>query len=418
MMTILFDEHASHSRDIEATVRDFLALAKTLEQAVDAPIVVFQDGKSSAYYVKCSLKADDAATLCDTNARLNIESAEAFRANRELLLTHKTYQTMKADARSGREFNDIIVEYTKEYDPDKPLKVWGGQHRIHAIIESSDLQSRHHGFRVYFDLSKAQRTEVAIISNINIAVSDDTFDRMVEETRFGATLRTWCQRVGLLPPNSDFPDVASKADTITVRMARTFLVNFYRGKEVGASLDDEELDNRTYDPHIAQSGSVADPIYEETISTHDILTDESLYEAGRSFAQLHQEQRAAVCQSDRIANRKSFRNKAFVLSVLCGWSHVAGLLQDHPVRLKNHYRLPRTSSTIPDPLNAEQMSQYRHNSDPPNYRGLGTRQSLKDRQRVVQLFLARSQSGGQINRQLMNRAVSKVVALINLARSY
>ena len=313
MIKILFDEHAARSRDIEAAVRDFLELAETIEQALGTPIVVFQDGKSNAYYIKCSLKANDAAGLCDLNARLNIESAEAFRANRNLLLKHKTYRTMKEDALSGREFNDIIVEFSSAYNSDKPLKVWGGQHRIHAIIDSSRAQFRHHGFRVYFDLSKAQRTEVAIISNINIAVSDDTFDRMVEETRFGASLRTWCQRVELLPPNSDFPDVGSKADTITVKMARTFLVNFYRGMEVGASLDDEGLDNRTYDPHIAQSGSVADPFYEETIDSHDILADDSLFEAGRSFARLHQRQRDAVCQSDRIANRKGFRNKALVL---------------------------------------------------------------------------------------------------------
>ena len=44
--------------------------------------------------------------------------------------------------------------------------------------------NRYHGFCVYFDLSKEQITEVAVISNTNIAFFNDAFYRMIEDTIF------------------------------------------------------------------------------------------------------------------------------------------------------------------------------------------------------------------------------------------
>ena len=43
---------------------------------------------------------------------------------------------------------------------------------------------------------------------------------------------------------------------------------------------------------------------------------------------------------------------------------------------------------------------------------------MKDRQRVAQLFLARSKLGGAIDKRLMSRAVSKVVGLKNIRKGY
>lgn len=411
MATISFDDNANHSSEIETLVLEFLSLVQTLEDESDAPIIVFQDGKSEAYYIKCNIKARDAARFCDTKARLNVDAPEAFRANRELLLTNKTFLKMKDDAADGREFNDIIVEYSKTYDPAKPLKVWGGQHRTHAIIAASDVESRFHGFRVYFRLDKTQRTEVALISNTNIDVSNDTFDRMVEETIFGDKLRRWCHHANLIDPGEDFPDVGGKSEIITVKLARTFIVNFHLGKNIGNELASDELDRRTYEPYEALSGINADPEYESIANSTDILGDQKLIEAGMKFAELHFAQRNAVIQSPKITNRKGFRNKALVLSVLFGWSYVAGLLQSHEDRLATHYSIPRTTASIPDPLNAIEMSRFHHNTDAPTYRGLGTRSALKDRQRVAQLFLARSKEGGAIDKSLMRKAVSTVVSL-------
>ena len=67
--------------------------------------------------------------------------------------------------------------------------------------------------------------------------------------------------------------------------------------------------------------------------TRDILTDGALLKAGQRFLALHNAQYKAVTERDKITNRKAFRNKALVESVLCGWSYVAGLLQSHPTRV-------------------------------------------------------------------------------------
>jgi hypothetical protein len=89
---------------------------------------------------------DDAVPLCDLNAKLDPSKPESYRANRQLLKKNHTYLKMVEDAKKGREFNDIIVEYNTSDEPDKPLKVWGGQHRISAISEAANQSNRYHGF--------------------------------------------------------------------------------------------------------------------------------------------------------------------------------------------------------------------------------------------------------------------------------
>jgi hypothetical protein len=346
-------------------------------------------------------------------------SKESYRANRQLLLKNLTYEKMVTDAASGREFNDIIVEYNTDYNPERPLKVWGGQHRTSAINQSGREKKRYHGFRVFFDLSKEQRTELALTSNTNIAVSNDLFDRMMEETRYGNKLLNWCRSAGLLQKNEDFPDVGARSELITVKKARSFVVNFYLGKDLGSSISSHDLDKKVYEPHLAATGIKFDPLYEKYMSENDIETDEALIKAGQRFAALHHAQIKAVQNGGSKLNKKGFRNKALVESVLCGWSYVAGLLQSHPARLENHYRIPRITSKVPDPLNAIEMSEFKHDSDRATYRGLGTRSALKDRQRMAQLFLAKSgQNNVAIDRSFMNRAVSQVVGLITLAKGY
>lgn len=410
MVNLVFDNNAERSDSIAESVGDFLSLVTTLEESVNAPIVVFQDGKSKAFYIKCNIIASDAARLSDTNAKLNVDSDEGFRANRKLLLKNTTYLKMREDAQEGREFNDIIVEYLTTYNSTQPLKVWGGQHRIRAIIDASGQGIRYHGFRVYFDLSKAQRTELALISNTNISVSNDTFDRMVEETIFGDVLRKWCQRVNLIPENEDFPDVGSTSEFITVKLARTFIINFYLGIASRDRLGSDALDDRCYEPMVAGSGINPDPLYEKFMRERNILDDKFLIDAGTCFAILHEAQRTNVAGSKKIKNLKPFRNKALVVSVLCGWSFVAGLLQSNPKRLKNHYRVPKTSAKIPDPLHAEAMSRFHHDKDKETYRGLGTRESLEERRRLAQLFLNRSVDGGAITKNAMKDAVSQAIA--------
>jgi hypothetical protein len=426
MSNILFDENAEESSQTKNSVSAFLEHVSTLEAKYDMPVVIFQDGASGSYYTKCSMTAKDAARWCDLNAKLDITSSESYRANRQLYEKHITFQRMKNDAEKGREFNDIIVEYTTEYESNKPLKVWGGQHRIRAISSSHAKSNRYHGFRIYFDLSKDQRTEVALISNTNIAVSNDTFDRIIEETLYGGVLRRWCQKVGFLSESEDFPDVGSRSEKITVKRARSFIVNYYFGKERGNELKSRELDRNTYEPYLAETGIkggtgiTADPAYSKIMDKYDVLNDAELLIAGKRFLALHNAQYRAVADpKTNIPNRKSYRSKAFVESVLCGWSYVAGLLQTHPDRLTNHYRIPKTSAKIPDPLNAVEMSKYKHDKDDPTYRGLGTRSATTDRQRVAQLFLAKSlEENVLIDQKFMDKAVSQVIGLQSLSQGY
>jgi len=422
-MNILFDDKAIKDDKVYKKVESFLEEVKTLEVAKEFPIIIYQDGKSKGYYIKCGILAELACPLLDLNAKLNPSDAESFRANRELLIQHNTYKRMVSDAREGREFNDIIVEYTKDYAPEKSLKIWGGQHRVKAIQDANRDTgiSRYHGFRIFFSLSKQQRTEIALISNTNIAVSNDLFDRLQEETLVGLRLRTWCYQVGLLRKDDDFPDLGSRAEKITVKLARTFVTNFYEGKEKVDELKGMDLDKNIYEPHLCESGVNLDSEYERIINTYGarLWQDTTLLNAGKAFAALHSAQYNAVKDGKGVANRKGFRNKAMTESVISAWAYVTGLLQDNPTRLQNHYSIPKTNKAIRDPLNAKDMSTFRHDSDDPSYRGLGTRSAIKDRQRMAQLFLARSlEKDKVIDKSLMNKAVSQVVGIKSLQKGY
>ena len=134
---------------------------------------------------------------------------------------------MKIDANNGRIFSNIVAEYNVEFDEEHPVKIVGGQHRIKAIQEAlkNDVEE-YHGIKVYFDLNMEQRLDVQLISNTNIAVSADLLDRMMETVK-GPELRNWCHEVGLLDDNSDFADKKQRGNCITVREARTFIINYF-----------------------------------------------------------------------------------------------------------------------------------------------------------------------------------------------
>lgn len=372
-MKLEFDANAERDDGVLAKVEQAMKGLRVVETAGDAPLLICQDGKSMGYYVRCCMSAIDFVPLLDTDARLNPGDAESFRANRELRTDHNTFKRMVADAKEGREFNDIIVEFTRGYTAEKPLKIWGGQHRARAIQQAhtESSTSRSHGFRIYFNLSKAQRTELALISNTNIDVSNDLFDRLQEETRVGVRLREWCWKVGLLKQPEDFPDQASRAERVTVKLARTFVVNFYRGRERRDSLGNADgLDRTVYEPYLCESGAELDPQYDALVTKFGdaIWQNEDLLNAGKAFAKLHRAQYDAVKQASsekKLQNIKGFRSKALTESVISAWAFVAGLLQPDHRRLVCHYSIPTTTRTIPDPLNSREMSSYHHDSDDP-----------------------------------------------------
>jgi hypothetical protein len=420
-MEIIFDAKAVKNKEIEKTVRKFLRKNPTLEKSRKMPVCIFQDGVKKSYYIRCAITGRTMANIISLDARLDPEGGETFRGNREILETHNTFRRMRADAENEREFNDIIAEYIMSYLPEKPLKVWGGQHRSRAIIDAFEQKkvSRYHGFRVYVNLSKEQRIELAMISNTSIAVSNDLFDRQLEETYMGPYLRKWCVKVGLLKKGEDFPDVGSHAEKITTQGARSFIVNYFKGKQTGPQIVDAELDRNVYEPYLCQTGAFLDEEYRQLTEKMGsaLWTDNELIEVAKAFANLHKTQYEAIKKSK--VNFKVFRMKAMAPSVLTAWSFVAGLLQSHPARLAVHLTVPQPPKGTPDPLNAEEMNQFRYYQDIETYRGLGTRAIMKDRQRMAQVFLARSiDPAATLDKKLLNQAVNQATALKFFRKGY
>jgi hypothetical protein len=420
-MEINFDQNAVANQEIEKTVKAFFKEVETAEKARKVPLLIYQDGVKKSYYIRCTISGETMSQVISLDARLDPQSGETFRDNRELLLTHNTFLRMIADAEKEREFNDIIAEYITSYSPETPLKIWGGQHRARAIIDVflKNKVSRYHGFRVYFCLSKEQRTELAMISNTNISVSNDLFDRQLEETFMGPYLRRWCAKVGLLKQGEDFPDVGSRADRVTTQNARSFIVNYFKGKQSGEQLSDDKLDRNVYEPYLCQSGIFLDEEYRKLTEQmgSKLWGNKGLIEAGKAFARLHKAQYEAIKKSK--INYRIFRMKALMPSVLSAWSYIAGLLQSHPARLQIHLTVPQPPKGAPDPLNAEEMSKFRYYQDIETYRGLGTRAILKDRQRMAQVFLARTlDPEATLDKKLLNQAVNQVAALKFFSRGY
>lgn len=420
-MEIRFDSRATDNREIAATVKKFLNEVDTAEKTANIPIVIHQDGVKNSYYIRCTISGETMSKVISLDARLDPGSEDTFRDNREILLNNNTFLRMRLDAENSREFNDIIAEYVTSYQPEKPLKIWGGQHRSRAIMDAFKEKkvSRYHGFRVYFGLAKEQRNELALISNTSIAASNDLFDRQLEETYLGSHLRKWCVTVGLLKKGEDFPDVGSRAERITTQAARSFLVNFFMGKRTGEQLAADQLDRNVYEPYLCRTGIFLDEEYLKLINEkgENLWTDKGAIAAGKAFASLHKAQYDAIRKSK--TNFKVFRMKALMPSVLSAWAYVAGLLQSHPERLKVHLTVPQPPKGAPDPLNAEEMYKFRYYQDSDSSRGLGTRAVLKDRQRMAQVFLARTlDPRSTLDKKLLNQAVNQVTALRFFSRGY
>ena len=241
----------------------------------------------------------------------------------------------------------------------------------------------------------------------------------MEETYMGPHLRRWCIKVGLLKKGEDFPDTGSRAELITTQAARSFIVNYFKGKQAGEQLSVDQLDRNVYEPYLCQSGILLDEEYRKLTEEKGsaLWTDKGLLEVGKAFAKLNNAQREAIKNSE--IDRKSFRMKALMPSVLSAWSYVVGLLQSHPSRLQVHLTVPNPPKGAPDPLNAEEMSRFKHFQDPEAHRGLGTRSMLKDRQRMAQVFLARTIDPElTLEKKLLSQAVNQVVALRFFSKGY
>ncbi|MBK6912441.1 MAG: hypothetical protein IPH11_01705 [Ignavibacteriales bacterium] len=395
---ILAPEAKQPPKPIQSLIDDYRESIETLESEFNTPFTLFQDGKSEAYYIDCHISALTVKDKLDYEASLDPDEQDEIKANREFLPLHKLFLKMQDDAKNGRQFNDIIVEYIpNSHRPEKPLKIYGGQHRSLSIEESiKQGLNRYHGFRVYFALSVTQRNEIAHVSNANINVPLDLLDRM-QETVIGPELRKWCKKIGLL--SKDFAEKKNNEGIITARLARTFVVNYFLGASQNV------IENRVYSSLI---GNEVNDVYLNWDRAKRIsnLNDSKLLEAGEQFTRLHKKQIDKVKKDAELSKTAEFRTKALTPSIISAWAYVAGILQTDRKRLEKVFKLPdKTKST--NPLSAKEMSEYKHQSDPKTYRGLGTRTDKKERGKLIQLFLLYSEKQeNSLTPNLIDAAVS------------
>jgi len=385
--------------EIEPFANDFLASFSPLEDTIH----LLGDTCTGACYCECHMKASRFVELSTVDVPLDPEEQPEYRANRAIVDDHSAFEQMKADALKGRSFSNLVAEYTKAYDPSHPLKIIGGQHRHAAIVTALGAGiDEYHGVKVYFGLDTDQRLDVQLISNTNISVANDLLDRMYE-TKSGPQLRTWCQSIGLLNLGQDFADKRGYGQPFSVRSARTFILNFIKGVEVGKL----PFDATDTTPVLAETGFDAEE-WDGLRQRHkDLWSRPDLKIAGEKFSKLIAAQRAYFqrVKPRRIRLNIDYGEKALNYAVISAWAYTSGLLQGNPTRLQRHYELSNTVGK--DPLNAEVLAKARHKTDSDNYRGLGYRTDAKERGRLVELFYAHAEKGGGITKRLVEIAMAK-----------
>jgi hypothetical protein len=385
-------------------INAFLSAFPILEKTNGADLFVFKDFKTNALFTECHLSAEQLILKGTTDSSLDPQNQPEYRANRDVVTDDPAFLQMKEDAQHGRVFSNLVAEFDTSYDAEHPLKIIGGQHRFQAIAGAAPGQKdKYHGLKVYFGLMSEQRLDVQLISNTNIEISADLLDRM-QETLRGPELRSWCQSVGLLPPKSDFSDRRAKDKPISVRLARSFIVNYVNGKAVSA----ENFEKCDTTPYLCKTGVDVDEEYQK-ICTPDQWSDDGLMKAGKEYARLIQSHKSAISKKKEFAKVSDYSQKAVSLSVISAWAYVAGHLQSNSVRLNRHYGL---ADQKPDPLNVAVLAKGRHKTDPENYRGLGVRADAKERSRMVEVFYLQAEKGEGITPGIVDVAIKKYHAKV------
>lgn len=373
-------------------------IVSELEPLEGNSLFVLVDNRTNARYFECHIKGSKLVALATTDVPLDPEEQPEYRANREIVENAHAFEIMKDDATKRRSFSNLVTEYTKEYDESHPLKVIGGQHRFAAIREALvSGVDEYHGLKIYLALDTDQRLDVQLISNTNIAISGDLFDRM-QETVQGPQLRDWCQTTGLLPKGEDFADRRLRGGPISVQAARTFISNYFRGK----SIDPVKFDKTDTTPSLCPTGE-RDADWDVLKKSHpNLWKDSKLIEAGTEFAALIAAQRAAFA-GKKPRPKPDYPVKAMNPAILSAWAFVAGALHNNPTRLKRHFALRSVAGK--DPLNAAELAKGRHKTDPENYRGLGYRTEPRERGRFVELFYLQAEKGMGISKALIDLAI-------------
>lgn len=389
-------KNALTQEEINKLIKEFEKNCQPIEKNPDILI----DNCTKAQYCECHIVAEKLISLGTIDVPLDPEDQQEYRANRAVVEDHFAYGKMQEDALNRRSFSNIVAEYTCTFDPAHPLKVIGGQHRYLAIKNAlaKDVNELH-GIKLYFGLDTEQRLDVQLISNTNIAVSTDLLDRMLETTS-GPELRNWCQEAGLLLEGKDFSDVRKHGQLVTVKAARTFIMNYFLGEKV----DPEKIDTTETIPVLAETGSDnRDWVDFKNLNSH-WWQDGGLKKAGKEFAELCSAQHRHFSSRGKGFN-VDYAEKALNYAIISSWAFIAGMLHKNAVRLERHFNLRKV--TAGDPLNAAALADGKHKTDPPNYRGLGYRTGPKERGRFVELFYLNAEKGFGITKGLVDAAIKK-----------
>ena len=365
-------------------------------------MVLLQDNSNSAFYVICHLSGKTIATKADLDAVLDPMESEEYKLNRGLYLDTYAYKKMESDAINGRSFEDLVIEFDTKYRPNIPLKIFGGQHRTKAILAAlNEDVCFFHGVRIYFGLNKNQKVDIAIANNTAITISNDLLDRMNEQ-HLGPELREWAQYTGILKTGQDFADKRNPEGLPTVRIVRTLLTNYFKGKQ---------SDPRDFlMPSVCSSGTAIDPDYLKIRTTSD-WSDKSCRQMGQEFAKLHKLQRERVLEREEDSFIE-FANKSAHPSVIAAWGFAAGYLENnHLEKLANHYAISEVETG--DPLNAKALSTARLKGiDPDTYRGIGTRINNVELGRMLEVFLLQALAAKNrgVTKKLANAAIKSFEA--------
>lgn len=378
--------------DTLSEIKEFREDISTFEKKHGQPFSIFLDKKSGAFFTECHILGEDFIKFSDPNATIDPELEEISKANRELETDNYYYEQMVSDAKEGRSFSDIVIEFNTNYTESKPLKILGGQHRNQAIIEAvKDKMNIFHGIKIYFNLNKEQREDIMRIANTNINVATDLRDRLREDV-LKPLLKDFGHETGMLKKGDNFGDKRKYDDEFspTVRMMRSFIVNFFHGKEFKG-----EIDKDAPIPYLCKSGKDIDSeymdYYNKFKSSKKGFDDLELLTAGKMFAKLHDMQ-FKNAEKIKGSEKREFKIKAYNLAIITSWSFASGALQKYPDRLKKFYSLPDLCNGD-DPLSAVEMAKSKHKVlDSDSYRGLGTRSDNNERGRLLQLFLDYSKS--------------------------
>jgi len=137
----------SAENDIHLAIKSFETEMSPLEAGPELRILT--DNRTGAHYCECHIHADKLVQFGTIDAPLDPTSQPDHKANREILGNAFALTQMKEDALMRRSFSNLVAEYTKKFDPERPLKILGGQHRHLAIRLAHEEQVNElHGVKV------------------------------------------------------------------------------------------------------------------------------------------------------------------------------------------------------------------------------------------------------------------------------